>query len=73
MPPQRRRPRPCLTQRMALTALVLLLGLTSGAWAGPRVGHAAPDIAGERWINSAPLTIQALRGRVVLVEFWTYG
>jgi TRAP-type C4-dicarboxylate transport system permease small subunit len=36
-------------------------------------GTAAPDIAGEQWINSMPLTIAGLRGRVVLVEFWTYG
>jgi hypothetical protein len=36
-------------------------------------GAAAPDIAGEHWINSMPLTIASLRGRVVLVEFWTYG
>jgi len=36
-------------------------------------GSAAPDIAGEHWINSTPLTITGLRGRVVLVEFWTYG
>jgi hypothetical protein len=38
-----------------------------------RVGQAAPEIAGGPWINSAPLTLQELRGRVVLVEFWTYG
>ena len=25
------------------------------------------------WINSDPLTIENLRGRVVLVEFWTFG
>jgi len=36
-------------------------------------GTAAPDIAGEHWINSMPLTITGLRGREVLVEFWTYG
>lgn len=38
-----------------------------------RVGAAAPDVAGERWINSEPLTTPNLRGRVVLVEFWTFG
>jgi hypothetical protein len=38
-----------------------------------RIGEAAPEVAGERWINSAPLTTAGLRGRVVLVEFWTYG
>ena len=36
-------------------------------------GMAAPDIAGENWLNSKPLTIGGLKGRVVLVEFWTYG
>ena len=40
---------------------------------GARVGQAAPDIAGGPWINSAPLSMEKLRGRVVLVEFWTYG
>ena len=38
-----------------------------------RLGQPAPEIAGGPWINSAPLTLQELRGRVVLVEFWTYG
>src|SRR3954453_21640134 len=25
------------------------------------------------WLNSAPLTADGLRGRVVLVDFWTYS
>jgi len=34
----------------------------------------APDFAGiSEWINSKPLTLQQLRGRVVLVDFWTYS
>jgi hypothetical protein len=24
------------------------------------------------WLNSAPLTADGLRGKVVLVDFWTY-
>jgi hypothetical protein len=36
-------------------------------------GKPAPQITGKHWLNSEPLTIAALRGRVVLVEFWTYG
>jgi cytochrome c biogenesis protein CcdA/thiol-disulfide isomerase/thioredoxin len=33
----------------------------------------APDFAGDgRWFNSSPLTLKVLRGRVVLVDFWTY-
>lgn len=36
-------------------------------------GSTAPDFQGiSHWINSAPLTMQQLRGKVVLVEFWTY-
>lgn len=56
-------------------ALLAGLGLASGIAGaqGLRLGTPAPDVAGERWINSEPLTTQGLRGRVVLVEFWTYG
>jgi thiol-disulfide isomerase/thioredoxin len=33
----------------------------------------APEIAPGTWINSEPLTLKNLSGRVVLVEFWTFG
>src|SRR5215204_6196263 len=34
----------------------------------------APELAGlSNWINSDPLTLQQLRGKVVLVDFWTYS
>jgi cytochrome c biogenesis protein CcdA/thiol-disulfide isomerase/thioredoxin len=34
----------------------------------------APPFRGiDDWINSKPLTIQGLRGKVVLVDFWTYS
>jgi cytochrome c biogenesis protein CcdA/thiol-disulfide isomerase/thioredoxin len=33
----------------------------------------APDFTGtQRWFNSRPLSLAALRGRVVLIDFWTY-
>jgi len=33
----------------------------------------APEFAGiEKWLNSGPLTMQGLAGKVVLVDFWTY-
>jgi hypothetical protein len=41
--------------------------------AGVPLHRPAPDITGGPWINSAPLSTAALRGRVVFVEFWTYG
>lgn len=34
---------------------------------------AAPEFAKGNWINSDPLTLNKLRGRVVVVEFWTFG
>ena len=40
---------------------------------GAGVGQPAPEITGAPWINSEPLSLVGLRGRVVLVEFWTYG
>ena len=58
------------------TALFLALAILL-AW--PRAGTAltsgaaAPEISGANWINSKPLTVTSLKGRVVLVEFWTYG
>jgi cytochrome c biogenesis protein CcdA/thiol-disulfide isomerase/thioredoxin len=34
----------------------------------------APDMRGiTAWINSDPLTLDGLRGKVVLVHFWTFG
>lgn len=62
-----------------VAALALALLLAAGAPAAPahaqalRMGAPAPDVAGAPWINGPPLTMAGLRGRVVLVEFWTYG
>ena len=33
----------------------------------------APELFGNHWLNSEPLTIRELRGSVVLVEFWDYA
>ena len=34
----------------------------------------APELAGiSGWLNSEPLNISGLRGRVILVDFWTYS
>ena len=34
----------------------------------------APDFQGiSHWVNSQPLTLASLRGKVVLIDFWTYS
>jgi thiol-disulfide isomerase/thioredoxin len=39
----------------------------------PDIGP-APELQGlSDWINSAPLTLESLRGKVVLIDFWTYS
>ena len=37
------------------------------------IGKCAPEIGDGKWINSCPLKLGDLRGKVVLVEFWTFG
>ncbi len=33
----------------------------------------APELSSGLWINSEPLTLKSLHGRVVLIEFWTFA
>ena len=63
---------------VAMALAVILMALMArpprvGAERGLRVGQVAPEITGGPWINSEPLSMDKLRGRVVFVEFWTYG
>jgi thiol-disulfide isomerase/thioredoxin len=55
------------------TVIVSLLvgALFSAVEAG--VGMPAPEISGQSWLNSEPLRLAELKGKVVLVEFWTFG
>lgn len=55
---------------------LLCVGLTLSAAAhaadgGTLVGTAAPAWTVEHWLNSSPLTLEELRGDVVLVRWWT--
>jgi thiol-disulfide isomerase/thioredoxin len=55
----------------ALTALGMAASGMSGADAA---GRQAPEFSGiNQWLNSGPLSMAGLRGKVVLVDFWTYG
>jgi thiol-disulfide isomerase/thioredoxin len=65
-----------ITPKKFVMSLILLgwLGglfvLTSGSEAK---GSLAPDIVSPIWLNSEPLKLENLRGKVVMVEFWTFG
>jgi len=36
-------------------------------------GPLAPELTNGTWLNSEQLTSADLRGKVVLIDFWTYG
>jgi len=42
----------------------------SATAAPPAIGSPAPEIQAQFWLNSPPLTLKALRGKIVVVEFW---
>lgn len=44
-----------------------------GSFAHARLGTEAPEITNPVWLNSEPLRLADLRGKVVMVEFWTFG
>ena len=54
----------------ALVVLTFAVLLPRAPAAGDR---RAPAIVSDRWLNSQPLTAIDLKGRVVVVEFWTFG
>jgi thiol-disulfide isomerase/thioredoxin len=74
--------KPAIRTFFAATALLVAtflagtaLFVTHAATAPPAPADfdKAPEFAGiEKWLNSEPLTVSGLRGKVVLVDFWTY-
>ena len=65
--------------QMPLLALGAALNLLAAAPASPsapgaeRIGRPAPAWSFERWIRTAPLSLDALHGKVVLIRWWTDG
>jgi thiol-disulfide isomerase/thioredoxin len=53
------------------TGMMMMASTAAGAAAGPQT---LPDLSGAvTWLNSPPLTRDELRGKVVLIDFWTYS
>ncbi len=52
-------------------ALSFLTLVSAGAAKEKLVGTVPPDWSVTNWINSAPLTLKELRGKVLLVRWWT--
>ena len=55
---------------MSVLVATLVFGAAHAAQAPALVGKAAPEISVQDWLNSPPLTLQGLRGKIVVVEFW---
>ena len=59
------------SSQVTTAALPLVPVLVSSP--GPSAQRNFPSLAGATgWLNSAPLTPESLRGKVVLVDFWTF-
>ena len=52
--------------RSAQLALVIVL-------AALKSGALAPELVAGPWLNSGPLKIKNLKGKVILLKMWTFG
>src|SRR5262245_22881069 len=53
--------------------VIFLIMANTGIVNGSENGRTAPEITGQTWINSEPLRLADLKGKVVMVEFWTFA
>lgn len=59
-----------VSSSVAQTTIKTSTSLEKGLWRP----YKAPEIGGiEAWINSPPLQLSNLKGKVVLIDFWTYS
>ena len=64
---------PSTMTRNGAPAMTSAVQVATPATALPVLGT-MPSLAGaETWLNSSPLTAEGLKGKVVLVDFWTYS
>ncbi len=67
-----------LSWRGVVTIVGVVLGTVVQYVNSPQEVHAltgmqVPEITSSDWINSEPQSFSGLRGKVALVEFWTFG
>ncbi|OQW38377.1 MAG: hypothetical protein A4C66_11770 [Nitrospira sp. HN-bin3] len=58
---------------LGILVMVVVVGWFSLQSADAMLGKPAPEITNATWLNSAPLRMAELKGKVVMVEFWTFG
>jgi len=58
----------------AISFAAVRLSSLQGSLPAQKRGQAAPEFIGiTSWLNSPPLTLKQLRGKVVWIDFWTYS
>ena len=69
-----------IRQQTTITLFIIIGLIVAGGLAAlPRfqqyenIDQAAPEISSNNWLNSKPLSLASLQGKVVMVEFWTFG
>ena len=62
---------PTLYIVLALVLAISALWLSQSQ--GYTTGQPAPEFTNDTWVNSEPLRLTELKGKVLLVEFWTFG
>ena len=57
------------------TLFAFQMELRNGSYYGEKQKVRAPELVGDKgWLNTdKPLSIQGLRGKIILLDFWTYG
>jgi len=68
-------------RKFLLALLLFATGCTSTPAPQPQPAHAelpnlgpAPELTNDTWLNlDAPLRLADLRGKVVLIDMWTFG
>ncbi|NIP38023.1 MAG: redoxin domain-containing protein [Candidatus Dadabacteria bacterium] len=67
-----------IRNKILILILILIPTLSHGLEYVPKdgvdiIGTKAPAFFGLTWLNTEPLTIEALKGKVVLIRFWLVG